>query len=205
MKIVPKDDKITVEEAIDQALKNPNKPTDEEVAQFEKDYNEAAQVFNDKIYEVGTVDDAEDVYKFFIEYLENYAFWTKNGWMGILKLHDEVTKKYEEFQKERIPFSLSYQALEFTFYMLSNPGGIGLKSAQAIELISEMYIFVMDKTSACLESARVQLKDIQFLYDKWIAAQQGFYLEKEDGVESVNDKEDETISMSGVGSLIQTD
>jgi len=188
---------VTADELLANLSISKNKPSQEEIDQAEKEYNEAAQTFAITEYEIGTIKEANDIYKFFNDYLKNHVFWTKNGWMGVIKLNDEVEAKYKEFKTNKTPFTLGYQALEFTMFMLSNPGGIGLKSAKAIELMSELYIFVMEEVSAQLEGARLKLKDIQFMYDKWVSMQQGFYLEKEDGVEQIEPTEpplEETIN-----------
>jgi hypothetical protein len=182
---------VTAEELLATLEANKNKPTPEEVNAAETEYQSAALEFNEKEYEIGTVDEASDVFKFFVEFLDKYVFWTKNGWMGVIKLNDEIQTKLVEFQKEPTPFKLGYQALEFTMFMLSNPGGTGLKSALAIEQLAELYMYIMEQVSNKLDEARAQLKDIQFAYDRWVSMQQGFYLEREDGVE-LPTEEDET-------------
>ena len=174
---------VTADELMDALKANKNKPSDEEVAAAEKEYQTAAVEFNEKEYEIGKLEEAEDIYEFFTEYINNHVFWSKNGWMGVIKLNEELKTKYEAFKKDPTPFKLGYQALEFTLFMLSNPGGIGLNSALALEQMAELYMYVMEQASAKLEGARASLKDIQFMYDRWVAMQQGFYLEREDGVE----------------------
>jgi hypothetical protein len=53
-----------------------------------------------------------------LSFIINRIFWTKNGWMGVIKLNEEIieTKKTLDSSKA---FTLGYQALEFTFYALS--------------------------------------------------------------------------------------
>ena len=183
---------VSSEELLAALESNTNKPSAEEIAAAELEYQEISNEFSAKDYAIGDIEHADDVYKFFINYIENHVMWTKNGWMGVIKLNDEITQKYEEFKKNpELPFTLGYQALEFTMFMLSNPGGIGLNSAKAIELMSDLYIFIMEEVSNKLDGARAQLKDIQFAYDRWISMQQGFYLEREDALELPEDLEKE--------------
>ena len=163
-----------------------NKPTEEEINEATKDFNSKAAQFNGKRFKIGTKKNAEAIYDFLLEFLEKYVYWTKNGWMGVLKMHEELTKAKED-RKENDPFSIGYQGLEFLFYALSNPGGTGLESAKAIEKLADIYIETMELASVQLEAARKELEDIQFLQDKVTAMQQGFYLEREDGVATEDD------------------
>jgi len=158
-----------------------NKPTEDEINEAVKIFNEQAADFNSKLFEIGTPEKAEEIYDFMLEFLEKYVYWTKQGWMGVLRMDEELKIRKKE-RKEGDPFEVGYQALEFMFYMLTNPGGTGLKTAKAIDKVKELYGEILDSTGKKLEEARAQLKEIQFLQDKVTAMQQGFYLEREDGV-----------------------
>ena len=185
-----KEELMSMEEALEAVAKMDktglNKPTQEEIDAAAAEFQAAVEKFNSTEYEIGTAETAEDLFKFFEDYLNNFVFWTKNGWMGVIRLNDELAQQKLD-RKDDDPLKLSYQALEFVNFMLANPGGQGLNSAKAIETIAEMYIFVMEEVGGKLEAARATLKDIQFLQDKQNAMAQGFYLEREDGVA----KEDE--------------
>lgn len=159
-----------------------NKPSDEEIEHAAKKLSIAVEEFNQKTYGIGDPDKAKDIFKFFEEYINNFVFWTKNGWMGVIRLNEELIEQKKNHKKGE-PVKLGYQALEFVNYMLNNPGGQGLKTAKAIEQIAELYVYVMETVSKNLEIARKELKDIQFLQDSYTAMSQGFYLEREDGVE----------------------
>ena len=78
---------------------------------------------------------------------------------------------------------LGYQALEFSYFSLINPGGVGLQTAQDFESEADQYLPILEEISVTLEKARKQLKDIEFLREKFAAMTQGFYLEREDSVE----------------------
>jgi len=174
---------VTAEELLEKLEANKNKPSDEEIKEAELAYQDAATEFSTKEYEIGTLEEADDIYRFFDSYINDHVFWTKNGWMGVIKLNDEISEKLLLHEESPMVFKLGYQALEFTMFMLSNPGGVGLKSALAIEKLADLYMYIMEQISEKLDAARLELKEIQFLYDKWISMQQGFYLEREDGVE----------------------
>jgi hypothetical protein len=155
-----------------------NKPTEEETKAAVQEFEDAKQAFNEKKYDIGTAEEADLVAYFLLDFLDKYVFWTKSGWMGVIKLQEEI-KELQTYLRKGSPFTLGYQALEFTFFALSNPGGFGLASALDMEKIAENYAKVFDLCGKQLESAREAIKDIQWLQDKSLAMQQGFYLERE--------------------------
>ena len=168
---------------IEEILNDPsiNKPTEKEINEATKEFNEKAAAFNGKKFNIGTAKKSDAIYDFVLEFLENHVYWTKNGWMGVLRLHEELTETRKN-KKPKDSFQVGYQALEFLFYVLSNPGGSGIASAQAIEKLADIYIETMELTAKKLETGRTELKDVQFLQEQVTAMQQGFYLEREDSV-----------------------
>lgn len=155
-----------------------NKPTEEEINEATKMFNEQAAQFNGKRFEIGSVEDADKFLDFVLEFMEKHVYWTKQGWMGVLRMVEEL-EQLKKDKKEDEPFSVGYQALEFLFFALTNPGGNGLESAKAIDAVKEVYGEVLESSGKVLEAARAELKEIQFLQDKVTAMQQGFYLERE--------------------------
>lgn len=164
-----------------------NKPTEEETQAAEKEFDLASKAFNSKMFVLGEKKEFDEISDFVLLFLEKFVYWTKNGWMGVLKMHDEVSEFKKKRKKE--PFSVGYQALEFLFFALTNPGGSGIESAREIEKHAEIYGKLVELTGKSVEDARAELKEIQWLQEKWNAMLQGFYIEKEDGVEPVDEKE----------------
>lgn len=158
-----------------------NKPTEAEINEAVKVFNEHAKQFNEKRFKIGTPEKANNYFDFVLTFMEKHVYWTKQGWMGVLRMVEELEQLRKDL-KEGECFSVGYQALEFLFYALTNPGGNGLQTAREIEKVAEIYGEVLESTGKVLEEARKELKDIQFLQDQVTAMQQGFYLEREDGV-----------------------
>jgi hypothetical protein len=164
---------------LEKAVKdNPNKPTEEEIKLAGEEFEYASKIFPTKMWEIGEVKDARLFCDYLSHYVKNRLFWTKNGWMGVVKLEEEL-RAAEILLNGKEPLKLGYQALEFVYFSLMNPGGVGLQSALDFETEGEQYIPLMEAVSITLEKARVELKTIQFLQDKYTAMQQGFYLELE--------------------------
>jgi hypothetical protein len=194
------DEKVSLKDA-EQILNDAsvNKPTEDEVNAATKEFNKKAAAFNKKTFKIGNYKKADAIYDFVLDFLENHVYWTKNGWMGVLKMHEELTETRKN-RKEKDAFSVGYQALEFLFYALTNPGGTGIESAKAIEKVADIYIETMELAGKKLEAARKELGDVQFLQEKVAAMQQGFYIEKEDGVEA---EEEPTFAAPTVDDLIK--
>lgn len=168
-----------LKEQLEKAVKdNPNKPTEEEIKAAAYEFEYASKTFPAKLWEIGEIDKARAFCDYLTHYVRNRLFWTKNGWMGVVKL-DEELRAAEILLNGKDPLKLGYQCLEFVYYSLMNPGGVGLQSAQDFESEGENYLPLMEAVSISLEKARIELKLIQFLQDKYAAMQQGFYLELE--------------------------
>jgi len=178
---------------LDELLKidpSTNKPSEEEIEVSHKEFEAAAQKFSSTNFELGEEKEFSELSEFVLTFLEKFVYWTKNGWMGVLKLHDEVSETREKWQSG--PFTVGYQALEFLFYVLTNPGGNGIESAREIEKYADIYAKMIEYAGKTLETARAELREVQWLEEKRNAMLQGFYLERQDGVEI--SKEDEEIS-----------
>ena len=180
-KILETNDPNKVGEAIKESLENSpeNKPSKEEVEEAKKEYEEAAKNFSVKTWVLGVVEERDEIYNYLKYFIENRLFWTKNGWMGVVKLTEELDAAYELANASKDSIKLGYQAMEFLFYSLSNPGGIGLEAAKNFEsdfdTFAKIFAYVEDEVKA----SRKLLEDIQFMQNKWAAMAQGFYLEVE--------------------------
>jgi len=170
-----------------------NKPSEEEIELAKQELDLASEEFREKLYEIGKPEDFEEIYNFIHNFLEN-AFWMKDAWMGILKLDEEINetfnKDFNENDKKKVSFTLRFQALEFTHFMLLNSGGIGLERAKEVRDTIEEFKIILQLVEDQIENARKKGEEIQWLHDKWLAMQQGFYLEREDGVEKLEEESD---------------
>jgi len=176
-----KDDKteLTIVKDGKEEKKNMNKPSPEEVKQFKEEFDKAVEEFNNfkwKISENGQFA-ANDVGMFLQDFMQNWALWTKTGWMGMIKMDEEIKTALTKAD-ENTGLELGYQALEFCAYMLSNPGKIGLESAYEFEKIADKYSKIGIVVGEKVEEARERLKKIDYMQQKWAAGEQGFYMEE---------------------------
>jgi len=169
--------KLTVVKNGKEDIKEMNKPTPEETIQFKKDFDDAAKEFQEARWEVSEKGKfgANDVGMFILEFMDKFAFWTKTGWMGMIKMNEELRKALT-LADENAGLCFDYQTLEFCAYMLANPGKIGLQSALEFEKIADKYSKIGIVIGQKIEEARAKLKEVQYLQERWAAAEQGFYL-----------------------------
>lgn len=171
-------------EQLGELIKDPslNKPSGEEVFAAQKEFETAAQAFTTKHFKIGAPEDAQELTDYMIHFMRNRFLWQKEAWMGTIKLVEELEAAEAVFKGDKEKgLEVGYQALEFMFYALSNPGGVGLQSAKDFEAENEVFIKLATAVGDQTEEARRSLKDIEFLQQKWGAMAQGFYLEVEPG------------------------
>lgn len=172
-----KKSKLEVVKDEEQPKKEMRKPTPEETADFKKQFDDAMENFAKKKWPVSDIGSfaSNDVAMFLLEFLEKYCFWTKTGWMGVIKMEEELRKSMKEVTDET-GLGLDYQALEFCGYMLMHPGGTGFKLAVEFEKQADKYAKIMKTVGEKVEEARAELKHAQYLQEQWAAAEQGFFL-----------------------------
>lgn len=169
--------KLTIVKDGEETQKEMNKPTPEEVEQFKNEFEAAVQAFTTKkwaISEIGSFG-ANDVGLFLLDFIDRFAFWTKQGWMGLIKMREE-TEKAMKLADENTALEFDWQAMEFSAYMLSNPGSIGINSALEFEKIAEKYSKILTVVGQKLEEVREERKNLEYLQERWAAGEQGFYL-----------------------------
>jgi|AntAceMinimDraft_10_1070366.scaffolds.fasta_scaffold19673_3 hypothetical protein len=169
-------------EKLEDLVKDPslNKPSKEETLGAQKDFEKAAKNFTVKMYKIGEVKEAQEFNDFILHFINNRFFWQKEAWMGTIKLAEELKASEIIFKgNKKKGIEIGYQALEFVFFALSNPGGIGLQAAIDFESENEIFVRVIKAIGDQLEEARKTLKEVQFLQEKWGAFSQGFYLDVE--------------------------
>jgi len=167
-----------------------NKPTEEEIEQFKQNYETLATEFNSTKYQIGDETNCSKFLDILLHYVEFNAPWTGNMWKGIPLLFKELN---EIKDNNSTVINLSYQALEFTHAILSNPSGVGLASAMEIEKVAEELTEIFNIVNKLTDEVHKTLKNIQHTYDIYLAGLQGFYLEKlTDNLETNDETVEET-------------
>lgn len=170
------------EKKLEDLTKDPsfNKPSEEETLETQKEFIKAAKNFTTKIYKIGEAKEAQELNDYILHFMNNRFLWQKEAWMGTIKLVEELKASEIIFKgNKKKGIEIGYQALEFIFYALSNPGGIGLQAALDFESENKIFLRILKIIGDQLEEAREILKKVQFLQEKWGAMSQGFYLEVE--------------------------
>ncbi len=180
--LAPGEKDLTTDEALEliqDPSANINKPSDAEVLEAQEDFQSKAKKFETQGWEIGTSEDAEDNLNYLEHFIENRAYWTKQGWMGLIKMKEEIETIKVTF-KEGNNFKLTYQPLVFAYHMLTNPAGVGHASAINFENEAKEYSRLLTVMENSFNISQEELKEIQFLQEKWAAYSQGFYYEKDE-------------------------
>jgi len=157
-----------------------NKPSKEEIQQAKEEFEKALNEWKNKIYTIGKPEEAQEICDYIRYFIKKRFIWHKDAWMGVIKLTEELDAAEILFKgKKDESLKVGYRALEFIYYALTNPGGIGLEEAIEFEKEHERYIKIAVYVAKELEKARKELKNIDFLQQRWAAMEQGFYLELE--------------------------
>ncbi len=181
-----------LEEKLNEIVKDPsiNKPSEEEVKQAKEEFENAAKEWSNSVYEIGKPEEAQQTCDYLKNFLMNRFVWQKEAWMGVIKLNEELSAAESTFRSNKDKsLTFGYQALEFTYYILTNPGGNGLQAALDFEAEHEIYVKILTDIGTQLENARKKLKEIEFLQQRWGAYSQGFYLEVEPELDEANEGE----------------
>ena len=155
-------------------------PSPEEVEQYKTEFSDTLKAFEEKRWEISESGNfaANDVGIYLLDFMKKYAFWSKTEWMGMIKMEEEI-KKAMGLASEDTPLQFNYQALEFCAFMLANPGGTGIELAREFEDQAEKYAKIGIVVGTKIEEARKQLKELQYLQERWAAGEQGFFYERE--------------------------
>lgn len=155
-------------------------PSREEIDQYKEDFQNAYKTFAEKKWTISDPGNfpANDVGFYLLDFMKKYAFWSKTEWMGVLKMEEEINASMP-LANETTGLQLGYQALEFCAYMMANPGGTGIELAKEFEKQADKYSKIGIVVGTRIEEARKELKEIQFLQEKWAAGEQGFFYERE--------------------------
>jgi len=183
--------KLTIVKDGVEETKEIKKPTPEEIEQYKNEFETAVKAFQEKRWDLSEKGAfaSNDVALFIQDFMKRFAFWTKNGWMGMIKMNEELQKAMKLVTDETC-FSLDYQALEFCAYMLASPGSVGLDAAIEFEKIAEKYAKYGVVIGQRIEEARADLKNVQYLQEKYAASEQGFYIaDLEPKMEAVTEDE----------------
>jgi len=162
-------------------------PTEEEKEQYRKEFQEKAQSFAIKEFQVGSEENAINIINYLEHFITHRFIWTKNAWMGVVKMAEELQAAKISVIDNKV-FKLGYQAMEFAYYVVENPSGVGLETAKIFEKENVEFGIVHESLGEALDTARKELKEIQFLQDRWAAGEQGFYLEVEPPTEEVTEE-----------------
>jgi hypothetical protein len=195
------DNELTNEQQLKDIVEDPsiNKPTEEDKKFFKDEFEKAAAEFQETQWAICEADKARETLDYLTDFIRNKAYWDSQVFMGVIKF-DEVLEDLHKNFKEGETLKVEYQPLEFLAYILQKGiSGRGLEDAKAFEKVMDKHGEIAEVVMGTVEIARKAIKEIQFKQDQWLAAEQGFFLEKEDAPEVDNPEGDLANSEPQVG------
>lgn len=161
-----------------------NKPTQEEIAQYEKDYEAIVEKYQglysaSSVFEsVGKEGKGLKYVEVLREYVENRIVWNKDMWQGVIKFAEELKETQEKLStQDNKTLYMSFPALQYMFFIISQPTCTGLASAEWFASVVEEMAELYDAAQEILKQQQKLLEEIKIANDRIAAAHQGCYYE----------------------------
>ncbi|MEG1141340.1 MAG: hypothetical protein RSE41_02635 [Clostridia bacterium] len=158
-----------------------NSPSAEEIKLYEENYTKLVEDYKykyhtDIIYTIGELKDGEKIFNVLSEYNNNHYIWTKDVWQGLLTFNKELDNIKDSLSEG---FRVSASAIQYIFYIISQPTCKGIESAiwynDNIEVIGAIY----EACKEFLKNQQEELSQINIAKERVASAHQGFYYEPE--------------------------
>lgn len=151
-------------------------PTEEDIEQAKKDFEERTKALNEKDdYLIADKTEALRVAKFLRDFIKN-SFWQKRMWVGVLNYVAEVEEFIEKCEKEPQDYVLDYPATQFLDIMLDNYAGFGYDAAEKMANMWDEFVAIADTIKGITEAYNAEVKECEKLQQRWAAMCQGYYM-----------------------------
>ena len=151
-------------------------PSDEDVEQAKKDYEERAIALKDKKdYFIADKANALRVAKFLKDFIEN-SYWQKQFFVGVINFSEYITTFINECEKEPKDLVMEYGPMQFAFLMLDNRMGHGLEDAKHMAEIWDEFVPIYDTLHELDDWYKKEVETIKRLQNRWGMLAQGYYL-----------------------------
>ncbi len=151
-------------------------PTEEEINEAKKDFEERTVALRDKKdYLIADAANALRVAKFMKTFIEN-AFWTQRYFVGVVNFSEYINEFITECEKEAKDLVLEYGPMQFAYLMFENYAGKGIEDAKKMVEIWDEYIPIYDTLRTHVEWYNNEVKECERLKQRWGMLSQGYYL-----------------------------
>ena len=176
-------------------------PTDEDVADAKKEYEDVTKALNEKNdYVIADSHNALRVAKFMKEFIE-HTFWQKRSFVGVLNFSALMKDFIEHFDEENpCDLVLEFGPMQFAYMMFENFGGVGVQSANWMAENWDEYLPIYEKLHELIDWYQGEVRKSESLSTKWTLMSQGYYMNILENVEEKttdgNDESEETADSS---------
>lgn len=152
-------------------------PTEDEINEAKKMFEERTEKLNKKDdYLIADKANAMRVIAFLKNFISN-AFWGGRYFVGVIRFVNEFIPEFvESFEKEEKDLTMDFGAMQFTFQMLSNYGGIGLDSAIKMADMWDEYLPIYEVLRDHIEWYKKEDEICKKLQNRWGMLEQGYFL-----------------------------
>lgn len=151
-------------------------PTEDEVNEAKKDFEERTVALRDKKdYLIADSTNALRVANFMKKFIEN-AFWTQRYFVGVINFSEYINGFIAECEKEAKDLVLEYGPMQFAYLMFENYAGKGLEDAKKMAEMWDEYIPIYDTLRTHVEWYNNEVKECERLKQRWGMLAQGYYL-----------------------------
>lgn len=178
-----KDENVEKCEAIAQEFEN--KPTQEEIEQYEADLKAACDEYQQMPpFVVGEGEEGLTLLETALFYNNEVYTWKGDEWQGVIRFNEMFTEQLKEFHAgTRTKFEMDVVVVQWLYYILTNMTGKGLDDAIVIDGMLDEFRLLAERVSEFHEEVKDINEQLRFLQDRVAAAYQGFYYRK-DGIEN---------------------
>lgn len=176
------DTKVQEEIIESQEIVESTKPTQDDIDRFKGEFETQVEAFRNITFNIVEKEELNilDAAKFLLDYNANKVTWSKDLWQGIIKFNEFIKDQIKQIENNgQKDIQFTYQPLEYIYFVLSNPSGIGLASALEFEENIGIFAEIYDQLENQVLTSRQMLQEIELAQQHWAAAEQGFFLEVE--------------------------
>lgn len=152
------------------------KVREEDVTELEAELKAMQDRQANMTYLVADVNNAERVYEFLKDWNANHFLWTRDMWKGVIKFDEFLTDWYTKYQAEKQDLVFDFAAMSYSYNMLMNPAGCGLKDAQFMSSVDEQYNAVLDVLGKYVDEFQEDNRKFKLLQDCLAARYQGLMM-----------------------------
>lgn len=170
-------------------------------AQAKKDFEDYTSSVQNKSYEIANKEHSVEVAKFLQQWNAEYNHWEAQAWKGVIYFDKIISAKLDELESGKAEtLVFDYGTLSFIYGSMMKPQGVGLKSAEMMEVLETpldenkkpidtsvgsdvdidnviTYSTILEKLGRHIDFLKMANNKIQILQQRWALAESGIKMD----------------------------